>query len=581
MKNFIFSVCLAFFLALASFTSVSLLNFRVSQAKETTIKFEDTIVTTAYNDGSNYYFAKKGNISYSGSTGGSLLYGLSESEFLSNLTLSLSQTYKLLNKNTTVTLDNATFSINSFSVTKQGFSSATTYTVNFNIDYEIIQTKAILASNTNFFDNLEDVTIKLVFTSGLKSATWTESTDGLSITMENKLFNISYYDFEGGILLSSEDLEYYMVPTYPVTPTRNGYTFQGWSQTIDHITANVIIYGTWQIQTFTVSYYDYEGGSLLKSETVNYGDNSTAPATPTRAGHEWLGWSTAANNVTADLNIYGLWEKTLFKVDFYDFEGGTLLQSDYVEAGAILTAPKTPERYGYIWLGWSTTDYLSVTGDLIVYGTWQIKTYNVYFYDYDGGSLLKTETVNYCDGATAPITPTRTGYEWLGWSCDFNYITGDLVVYGTWQVKTCVISFYDYDGGNLLATSIYNYGAKVILPETPTRTGYIWQGWSKNITYATENMTVYGLWEKDLNYFNGYAKGLEDGYKNGYNDCKNTLDNSEANSKLSTLIFAIFDAPFNVVRNALNFELFGINLTNFILTIFSLILLAWVIGKLL
>ena len=94
-------------------------------------------------------------------------------------------------------------------------------------------------------------------------------------------------------------------------------------------------------------------------------------------------------------------------------------------------------------------------------------------------------------------------------------------------------------------------------------------------------MTVYGLWEKDLSYFNGYAKGLEDGYKNGYNDCKNTLDNSEANSKLSTLIFSIFDAPFNVVRNALNFELFGINLTNFILTIFSLILLAWVIGKLL
>lgn len=50
---------------------------------------------------------------------------------------------------------------------------------------------------------------------------------------------------------------------------------------------------------------------------------------------------------------------------------------------------------------------------------------------------------------------------------------------------------------------------------------------------------------------------------------------------LRGLIFAIIDAPFNVIRNALNFDVFGVNISAFVLLVITLILVVWILKKLL
>lgn len=53
--------------------------------------------------------------------------------------------------------------------------------------------------------------------------------------------------------------------------------------------------------------------------------------------------------------------------------------------------------------------------------------YTVVFKDYDG-TVIKTESINYGESATAPDIPQRDGYVFLNWDKTFENITSDLVV---------------------------------------------------------------------------------------------------------------------------------------------------------
>jgi hypothetical protein len=57
----------------------------------------------------------------------------------------------------------------------------------------------------------------------------------------------------------------------------------------------------------------------------------------------------------------------------------------------------------------------------------QPESYTVQFVDYDG-TVLKEETVESGQAATAPADPAREGYTFTGWDADFSEVTGDLTV---------------------------------------------------------------------------------------------------------------------------------------------------------
>ena len=83
---------------------------------------------------------------------------------------------------------------------------------------------------------------------------------------------------------------------------------------------------------------------------------------------------------------------------------------------------------------------------------------------------------------------------------------------------------------------------------------------------------------KTIGYAIGYSVGEENGIKKGKTiGYKEYEDEKGASFKLKDLLFGIIDAPFNIIKSALNFEIFGINLSSVILFLISTSLVFFVI----
>lgn len=103
-----------------------------------------------------------------------------------------------------------------------------------------------------------------------------------------------------------------------------GYTFSGWYIDSDYktaysstsVTSDINLYSKFNIKTFTVTYYNADGESILMSASVNYGSSIDAPQGPKKEptkiyDYSFEKWSKPSNNVSSDLNIYPIYRQEL------------------------------------------------------------------------------------------------------------------------------------------------------------------------------------------------------------------------------------------------------------------------------
>lgn len=175
-------------------------------------------------------------------------------------------------------------------------------------------------------------------------------------------------------------------------------------------------------------------------------------------------------------------------VTFVDYDG-TLLDTKSTYAGLGVTAPANPEREDYIFAGWDKA-FDKVTGDTTITATYTAKaSYTVVFKDYDG-TVLKTETVVSGKDATPPADPVRVDYNFAGWQGDYTSITKNTEITATYTEKgSYTVTFKDYNG-LVLGTVTVKEGKTATAPITPTRDGYTFKGWSSSLTNITSNKTV-------------------------------------------------------------------------------------------
>ena len=110
------------------------------------------------------------------------------------------------------------------------------------------------------------------------------------------------------------------------TPTRESdaqynYAFAGWSKNpdnvlddtaLDAVTEDRVVYAVYAmtVRKYTISYYD--GDTLLKSETIEYGSVPSIE-NPTKDGSSFIGWEPSLTKVTGDASYYAQWkEKVTF-----------------------------------------------------------------------------------------------------------------------------------------------------------------------------------------------------------------------------------------------------------------------------
>lgn len=185
------------------------------------------------------------------------------------------------------------------------------------------------------------------------------------------------------------------------------------------------------------------------------------------------------------LDIYG--NTTGVIVTYKD--GDSEYAKQVLPSGTLATRPDAPAATpGYTFGGWNKADgtawdYASdkVTDNITLYAKWAANTYTITF-DTAGGSEIAPITQEYGTVITAPKAPTREGYTFIGWDKEIptTMPAENMTVTAQWEINQYTITF-DTNGGSEIAPITQDYGTAITAPADPTREGYTFIGWDMEI----------------------------------------------------------------------------------------------------
>ena len=281
--------------------------------------------------------------------------------------------------------------------------------------------------------------------------------------------------------------------TLPTDVTRTGYTFKGWyynenltgspvTAIGDTETGNKEYWAKWEINQYTVTVKP-ENGEADITITQDYGTPITAPADPTREGYTFIGWDREIPTTmpAEDMTVTAQWEINRYTITF-DTNGGSEIAPITQDYGTEITAPDNPTRKGYTFKGWDKEIPETMPAENItVTAQWEINRYTITF-DTAGGSEIAPITQDYGTNITAPADPTREGYTFKGWDKEIpkTMPAENMTVKAQWEINRYTITF-DTAGGSEIAPITQDYGTNITAPADPTREGYTFIGWDKAI----------------------------------------------------------------------------------------------------
>ena len=135
--------------------------------------------------------------------------------------------------------------------------------------------------------------------------------------------------------------------------------------------------------------------------------------------------------------------------------------------------------------------------NITITAQWKINQYTITF-DTAGGSEVAPITQDYNTQITAPANPTREGYAFNGWDKEIPQTmpAENITITAQWKINQYTITF-DTAGGSEVAPITQDYNTQITAPANPTREGYAFNGWDKEIpqTMPAENITITAQWK--------------------------------------------------------------------------------------
>ena len=307
----------------------------------------------------------------------------------------------------------------------------------------------------------------------------------------------------------------------------------------------------------------------------------------TRKGYTQVGWSTVDGGEKVygfedvytqneALTLYPVWNANQYTITF-DTNGGSDIAPITQDYGAEITAPDNPTRKGYTFKGWDKEIPETMPAEnMTVKAQWEINQYTIAF-DTNGGSEIAPITQDYGTEITAPADPTRKGYTFKGWDKEIpeTMPADNITVKAQWEINQYTITF-DTNGGSEIAPITQDYGTEITAPDNPTRKGYTFKGWDKEIpeTMPAENITITARWKDTekptgeiiigTNKWNEFLNELTFGifFKDTQEVTINAVDNSGvvfvsylvtdkelSESELNSLVFRAYEEPFRIEPN--------------------------------
>ena len=352
---------------------------------------------------------------------------------------------------------------------------------------------------------------------------------------------------------------------------------------------------------------DLGGGTLGNSSEdiqiiVKNGSTFTAPASdgltrPDGDTDNYFMWLDGNGNsyepggsVPADVTELTVqWTAPTYAVTL-NTNGGTINNGNVTGytygVGATLPAADDMTYTGHTFKGWYDNENLTgspvtaiggaETGNKEYWAKWEINQYTITF-DTNGGSEIAPITQDYGTEITAPDNPTRKGYTFKGWDKEIpeTMPAENITVKAQWEINQYTITF-DTNGGSEIAPITQDYGTEITAPDNPTRKGYTFKGWDKEIpeTMPAENITITARWKDTekptgeiiigTNKWNKFLNELTFGifFKDTQEVTINAVDNSGvvfvsylvtdkelSEAELNSLVFRAYEEPFCIDPN--------------------------------
>ena len=253
------------------------------------------------------------------------------------------------------------------------------------------------------------------------------------------------------------------------TPSRNGYTFTGWTlsgggslsgEVYAFGTSNGTVTAQWTATTYTLT-LNPNGGSVTPTTiTQATGYVYTLP-TPTRSDYTFAGWTFSGDgslngNVytfgTSNGTVTAQWTASSYTLTYNANSGtGAPAAQTFKPGDTLIISSTMPMRSGFTFVGWAKTsdasdiavggsyivpgDALAIDGNIDLYAVWMtLKPYVTVVYNANGGmgSPPNEQQELYIYYPVSKTAPTRSGYVFLGWADSSDALEAKYLPEATW-----------------------------------------------------------------------------------------------------------------------------------------------------
>jgi hypothetical protein len=130
---------------------------------------------------------------------------------------------------------------------------------------------------------------------------------------------------------------------------------------------DVVVTGSFTVNSYTITYI--VDGEEYKSVVYNYGENVLVEESPTKEGYTFSGWSEAPETMPAeDVVIYGTFKVNQYTIIY--MVDGEVFATETIDYGADITLPEIPEKEGYAFAWVDEIPEAMPAKDITIYGVY-------------------------------------------------------------------------------------------------------------------------------------------------------------------------------------------------------------------
>ena len=242
--------------------------------------------------------------------------------------------------------------------------------------------------NGTYYPIVKAKTIKVIFYRNASTSDSTTATQTFTYGVSGQAFSAKGWTNTGHTMTGWEERQPDKVKNYNV----NAEVKDTW---IDSRAPKIDLYAVWSPNTYTISYNANGGSGAPTAQTKTYGTDLTlTTSTPTRSGYTFNGWNTKSDGsgtnysaggkftTNANTTLYAKWKQNTFTLRYNDNMGsGCSTKTKTITPGNKLGTLCRPTRSGYWYFNGWYYDGKKYTASTVFNGNSDITLVASWYYD--------------------------------------------------------------------------------------------------------------------------------------------------------------------------------------------------------